>query len=67
VRPVRETLGTLGLRHIMVNCARGSANRDKLFSLTGRFQVPYLQDPNTEVELFESAEIVKYLLDVYTV
>jgi glutathione S-transferase len=51
----------------MVNCARGSANRDKLFSLTGRFQVPYLQDPNTEVELFESAEIVKYLLDVYTV
>ena len=33
---------------------------------TGRFQVPYLKDPNTGVALFESAEIVKYLDEVYT-
>ena len=30
-------------------------------------QVPYISDPNTGVEMFESAEIVKYLLDTYTV
>ena len=31
-----------------------------------RFQVPYIEDPNTGVNMFESAEIVKYLLAVYT-
>eukprot|EP01031_Cornospumella_fuschlensis_P038684 gene38684-47029_t len=67
VKPVRETLSALGLRHVMVSCARGSSNRDALFALTGRFQVPYLQDPNTGVQMFESSAIVKYLLDVYTV
>lgn len=66
VKPVRETLSSLGLAHIYIPCARGSANRDKLYELTGRFQVPFLQDPNTGVEMFESAEIVRYLLDVYT-
>lgn len=66
VRPVRETLSSLGLAHIMVNCARGSANRDKLFEKTGRFQVPYLEDPNTDVNMFESGEMVKYLLATYT-
>jgi glutathione S-transferase len=33
----------------------------------GRFQVPFLVDANTGVELFEGAEIVKYLETVYTV
>lgn len=66
VRPVRETLSSLGLAHVFVNCARGSSNRDKLFELTGRFQVPFLQDPNTGVEMFESGEIVKYLMAMYT-
>ena len=67
VRPVRETLCSLGLCHVMINCGRGSANRDKLFAKTGRFQVPYLEDPNTGIKMFESSEIVKYLLDTYTV
>jgi glutathione S-transferase len=33
----------------------------------GTFQVPYLVDPNTGTELFESTAIVKYLEQVYTV
>ena len=66
VRPVRETLSSLGLAHIMVNCARGSANRDLLYEKTGRFQVPYLEDPNTGIAMFESGEMVKYLLATYT-
>lgn len=36
VRPVREALGSLGLAHVMINCGRGSQNRDKLFAKTGR-------------------------------
>ena len=34
---------------------------------TGRFQVLFLVDTNTGVEMFESAEIVEYLEDVYIV
>lgn len=66
VRPVRETLTELGLAHIFVNCATGSANRAKLTQKTGLFQVPYISDPNTGVEMFESQQIVKYLETVYT-
>ncbi|KAG7345588.1 iron hydrogenase [Nitzschia inconspicua] len=67
VRPVREKLASLCLPHIMVSCARGSANRDKMVEKMGRFQVPLLVDPNTGIEMFESAEIEKYLEDVYTI
>jgi glutathione S-transferase len=67
VRPVREKLGTLCLPHIMVSCSRGSANRDKMMTKMGRFQVPLLVDPNTGIEMFESSEIEKYLEEVYTI
>ena len=68
VRPVREKLCALCLRHVVVPTARGSPNRDKLIAKTGvQFQVPYLVDPNTGVELFESPEILDYLEEVYTV
>ena len=68
MRPVREKLCALCLRHVVIPTARGSPNRDKLIAKTGvQFQVPYLVDPNTGVELFESTEIVKYLDSVYLV
>lgn len=67
VRPVREKLGSLCLPHQMVSCSRGSANRDRLMEKTGRFQVPFLRDPNTGIEMYESPEICDYLDSVYTV
>lgn len=67
VRPVKEKLSTLGLPHTIVSCSRGSKNRDRMMDKVGRFQVPFLVDTNTGVELFEGAEIVKYLETVYTV
>lgn len=67
VKPVREKLCSLALPHVMISCSRGSENRDKLVEMTGRFQVPFLVDPNTGVKMFESAEICKYLDAVYTV
>lgn len=66
-RPVFEKLCSLCLPHRVVSCSRGSSNRDKLFAKTGRFQVPYLIDPNTGIEMYESAAIVEYLDKVYTV
>lgn len=69
VRPVLTKLCSLCLPHTIVSCARGSKNRDALVKRTGgrTFQVPYLVDPNTGIEMFESAEIVEYLERVYTV
>mmetsp|Transcript_16879 Transcript_16879/g.38989 ORF Transcript_16879/g.38989 Transcript_16879/m.38989 type:complete len:113 (+) Transcript_16879:106-444(+) len=65
--PVREKLCSLGLPHTLVNCARGSANRAALVARTGRqFQVPFLVDPNTGVEMSESVDIRIYLDRVYT-
>ena len=62
---VRERLGELGIPHTQISCPRGSYNRDKLFDKTGKFQVPYLEDPNKGVALFESAAIIEYLEKVY--
>lgn len=66
VRPVKEKLSSLGLPHRIVSCSRGSRNRDIMVEKSGRFQVPYLVDANTGVEMYEGAEIVKYLEAVYT-
>ena len=65
VRPVKEKLSALGLPHTVVSCSRGSNNRDKMVERTGRFQVPYIIDANTGIEMFEGAEIVDYLEAVY--
>mmetsp|Transcript_3430 Transcript_3430/g.5112 ORF Transcript_3430/g.5112 Transcript_3430/m.5112 type:complete len:356 (+) Transcript_3430:152-1219(+) len=67
VRPVREKLGTLCLPHVMISSSRGSANRNRMMEQTGRFQVPYLVDPNTGIDMYEGPEIVEYLEKVYTV
>ena len=67
VRPVREKLCSLCLPHEMISCARGSVNRDRMMAAVGRFQVPYLEDPNTGIAMFEGPEIVEYLEKVYTV
>jgi glutathione S-transferase len=62
---VRERLVELEIPHIQKTCARGSAKRQELFDKTGTFQVPYIEDPNTGVNLFESSDILAYLDDKY--
>lgn len=64
---VRERLSSLEMEHIVMYTPRGSENREKLWQKTGRFQVPYLEDPNTCVNLFESEAIVEYLNKQYAV
>ncbi|CAH8305074.1 unnamed protein product [Eruca vesicaria subsp. sativa] len=62
---VREVLVELELPHILRSCARGSPKRQELLLKAGHFQVPYLEDPNTGVNMFESAEIIEYLKQTY--
>ncbi|KAM5559457.1 hypothetical protein ABKV19_020888 [Rosa sericea] len=62
---VREVLVELELPHLYRSCARGSPKRQILYQKVGRFQAPYLEDPNTGVNMFESAEIIEYLKATY--
>ncbi|KAI3438828.1 hypothetical protein D9Q98_001245 [Chlorella vulgaris] len=64
---VREKLCELELPHIQRSCARGSPKRQELYERRGRFQAPYLEDPNTGKAMFESASIIQYLQDTYAV
>ena len=42
-----------------------NTKRDEFFKAHGNVQVPFLVDPNTEVELFESKDILEYLRKTY--
>ncbi|KAJ3691631.1 hypothetical protein LUZ61_020795 [Rhynchospora tenuis] len=64
---VREVLVELELPHLLHNCARGSPKRQILFEKIGHFQVPFLEDPNTGIKMFESAEIIEYLKATYAI
>jgi glutathione S-transferase len=64
-RIARETLSSLELAYRLHNVARGSAQREAFVARSGRMMVPWLVDPNTGVELFESADIVAYLEKTY--
>ncbi|KAJ3671357.1 hypothetical protein LUZ60_007436 [Juncus effusus] len=63
---VREVLVELELPHLLHCIARGSPKRQEFFKKNGHFQVPYLEDPNTGVKMFESPEIIEYLRATYS-
>jgi len=60
-RKVREALSELDLEYIVRNLPKGSPKRADLKAHGGKMQVPYLVDPNTTREMYESDEIVAYL------
>lgn len=64
-RLAREALCELELPYVLHNVARGSAGRDAFVARSGKMMVPWLLDPNTGTEMFESADIVRYLDETY--
>jgi len=44
---------------------RRSPDRGDYVAISGKMQVPYLSDPNTGAQMFESAEIRSYLYETY--
>lgn len=64
-RKVREVLCELDLDCHIKNVARQSGRRPELVELGGKMQVPYLIDPNTSVQMYESADIIAYLRATY--
>jgi glutathione S-transferase len=60
-RIVRESLCSLEIPYVLRNVAKGSPSRDEFEKRSGKMMVPWLSDPNTGTEIFESQEIVEYL------
>jgi glutathione S-transferase len=64
-RLAREALTSLELPYLLHNVAKNSPGRDAFIARSGKMMVPYLADPNTKTEMFESADIVAYLYRTY--
>lgn len=64
-RLARETLCELELTYLLHNVGKRSPSRPAFVERSGKMQVPYLVDPNTDKALFESADIQAYLLATY--
>ncbi len=64
-RLAREALCSLEIPYVLHNVAKGSRRRDVFVERSGKMRVPYLVDPNSGVEMFESADIVSYLTETY--
>lgn len=65
-RLVREALTELSLDGVIYPCPKnGERYRPELVERGGKAQFPYLVDANTDVELYESLDIVAYLFETY--
>lgn len=65
-RKVREGLSMLDLDARIFPCPRnGTRFRPEAVRRGGRSQFPYLIDPNTHKEMYESQDILRYLFDTY--
>lgn len=64
-RKVRERLHELNLEFLVRTAGKGSQKRPELRARGGKIMVPYLVDPNTDVEMYESDDIVAYLDATY--
>jgi glutathione S-transferase len=65
-RLVREALTELDLDALVHPCPKGGERfRPRVVELGGKAQFPFLVDPNTGRQLYESADIVAYLFETY--
>lgn len=65
-RIARESITSLRLPVEIRPCPkRGERFRPRVLEMGGKAQFPYLVDPNTEIQMYESADIVRYLYRTY--
>jgi glutathione S-transferase len=65
-RKVREALSLLDLDALVLPCPKGGPRfREDVKRRGGKYQFPYLVDPNTGKEMYESDDIVAYLFERY--
>ncbi|WP_394825415.1 glutathione S-transferase N-terminal domain-containing protein [Pendulispora albinea] len=65
----KERWGEIGPPHFRIEggpyVPEAGGKREAFFQAHGRVQVPYLEDPNTDTKMFESARIIEYLERTY--
>lgn len=66
-RFARVTLSELELPYLLHNVGKGSKRRRAFVERSGKMQVPWLHDPNTGWQGFESLVIQRYLEETYGV
>jgi glutathione S-transferase len=65
-RIAREALSALSLDPIVYPCPKGGRRyREKVKAIGGKYQFPFLIDPNTGISMYESAEITDYVFREY--
>jgi glutathione S-transferase len=64
-RKVREGLTAFDLEAIVYPCPRGSRHRAAVIARGGKQMFPFLVDPNTGKEMYESDAILRYLAETY--
>ena len=65
-RKVREIVAILDLDVLFYPCPRNGPNfRQKVLEMGGKLQFPYMVDPNTGASMYESDDIIRYLVDKY--
>jgi len=64
-RKVREMLTVLDLEAAIFPCPKGGTRFRGEVERRGKLQFPFMIDPNTDTELFESDSIVRYLAERY--
>jgi glutathione S-transferase len=64
-RIAREALCALEIPYLLHNVGKKSPSRPAFEKRSGKMMVPHLVDPNTESQMFESADIVAYLERTY--
>src|SRR6185437_5927484 len=64
-RKVREGLTSFDLDAMIYPCPRGSRYRDVVRARGGKAQFPFLVDPSSGKETYESNDILRYLADTY--
>jgi len=64
-RVAREALCELELPYLLHNVAKKSPSRPAFIARSNKMMVPYLADPNTGIEMHESADIAAYLHATY--
>jgi glutathione S-transferase len=62
---VRAALSELELPYTLRSMGPGSPKRDAFRARHGKSRVPFLRDSSADVELFESADIVRFLVGRY--
>ena len=65
-RLVREVLTELDIDAMIYPCPKGGTRfRPQVVEQGGKAQFPWLHDPNTGQQMYESADIIRYLLATY--